>query len=464
LAEAVVEPDKGALWCEVDLFAAFPPEETVRPSTDRSGGRAGTRRAILKAADLLQPVLVFVPIAITWFGLKSATAAYGEAIASSGVETARRPFLEMWQQGFDGRLDGWLKFDNVALMTLTAIVVLIVITFTERVMYRTEETRADQQAENLRPRLRAALTKATVLFGQIRLASPARFQAELTRSASEIGKVSTTVRRLQKEVVEALEKALEASQQTTDALVASAGDVQGSISILDGHLTAITSSAASLTQAVERTTYAIDAVGEKTDQAVDRVGGRLGAVITDTAQGMQLALDQATALTGKAVQDSVTGLDDRVGELVHAASGIGSAVDRVDSSVSQTGDRIAKALAGTSSTFDATWGTTGTEVREALGDWADTAGAHASRIEMASDTAGRTVLLLEETRQVLDRLPLVLSKSIEEIPSAVREITNRELADLKSAIVQLNDSVKHVATVLRGVPAHSTPGSAGGIT
>ncbi|MCT9934545.1 hypothetical protein N5079_30500 [Planotetraspora sp. A-T 1434] len=444
LADALNDPAKADLWCEVDLFAAFPPDDTVLVIVPYSP----TWQKIAKFIHYIQAVLVFLPIATTWSGLKMATTAYGEALKDGGVETARRPFLEMWQQGFDGKLAGLWKFDNVAMMTLSTIGLLIVVTLLERYMHRWEDERASEQADELRPRLLSALTRATLSFGQVRLASPARFQAELTKSASELGKMGNTVRRVQKQVVEALEKALEVAHEAAGALVSSATDVQSSLQIMDKHLSAVNASAETLTQAVDRTAYAIDSVGEKTDQAVDRVGDQLGMAILDATQGVRVALDQVTTLTGQAVRDSVQSLDARVGELVGAASGIKAAVGGVDGAVGRTGEQITQAVTAASSTLTSAFGHTGSEVREALGDWADTAGAHAARVEMVSDTAGRTVQALEETRDVLDRLPLVLSKTLEEIPVTVHEIVSDELSRLSSAVSQLNATINGLATAL----------------
>ncbi|MEN3540022.1 hypothetical protein AAH991_33275 [Microbispora sp. ZYX-F-249] len=474
LADAVDDPDKAELWCEVDLFAAFPPEDTVQVIVPSTPAWQKTVRVIYYA----QAVLVFFPIAITWLGLKKATTAYGEALASGGVEVARRPFLEMWQQGFDGKLGGLWKFDNVAMMTLTMLALVIGVTLAERYMHRWEDERASEQEEQLRPRLLSALTRATLFLGRVRLASPARFQAELTKSASELSKVGRTMNKVHKQVVEELEKALEATGQATDALTAGAAEVRDSVASLDKHMAAVSSAAETLLRSVERTAYAIDSVGEKTDEAVDRVGDRLGSVITDSATGLRRSLDEVATLTGQAVRDmadstgqvvkdlansteqvvrdladstgqavrdTAASLDARVGELVSATAGIGPAVSRVETAATESGARISDALTSGSGTLAAVFGGAGADIREALDDWAGTASAHAARIEMVSDTAGRTVGLLEETRDALDRLPADLARSLQDVPAAVRDVTGPEIAALEAAIVRLEEAVRQAA-------------------
>ncbi|WP_169945279.1 hypothetical protein [Microbispora sp. H11081] len=510
LAEAVVTPAQADRWCEVNLFAAFPPGESVRSLA--SG--AGMRHRALKLMDVVQPVLVFLPIVTTWFGLKMATTAYGETLAAGGIETARRPFLEMWQQGFDGRLSNWLRFDSVAFMTLGVIGVLIVVTLGERLLRRSIEQEAEEEALALRSRLLAALTRATLLLGQVKLASPARFQAELTKSASELNKVGRTMSKVHTQVVEELEKALEATGQATEALTAGVTEVRDSIATLDKHMAAVSSAAETLLHSVERTAYAIDSVGEKTDVAVNRVGDRLSTVILDSTSGVRKSVDELATLTEQAVRemtsstgqvvrdlttsagqvvkdlaastglvvrdlgdstgqavrdladstgqvvrdlassteqavrDTAVSLDARVGELVSATAGIGSALGRMETAATESGDRISHALTSGSGTLAAVLGGAGADIREALDDWAGTASAHAVRIEMVSDTAGRTVRLLEETRDALDRLPADLARSLQEVPAAVREVTGPEIAALQGAIARLDEAVRQAAAAV----------------
>jgi chromosome segregation ATPase len=462
LAGAVEEPAEGERWCEVDLFAAFPPEETVRP-----GPHMSRWAGVLNVMDLVQPVLVFLPIVITWLGLQRATTAYGEAITSGGAETARRPFLEMWQQGFDGRLSGIWRFDSVALATLMAIVLLITVTLLERLLRRREENRAELRAEELRIKLRAALTEAALTLGQVRLASPARFQAELTKSAIEISEVGSTLRRLQEQVVQSLEGSLESTRQGMQSLMEASADVQAAAWKLDEHLASVTAATADLTQTVDRTTYAIDRVGEKAESAMDQVGDRLGVLVADSTDRVRTAMEEATTRAGAAVRDTTRELDGHVGELTERVSelatvgnGISSALDGLHRAVAdvtsmtqatmnQVGEQITGALNDTTSAFTRTFGDTGEEVRHALEGWAGAVGDHASRIEIASDASGRTVRLLEELRE----LPAALTEAIEEIPASIRDVTSVELDNLRSAVGQLplavSMTVAEISPVIR---------------
>ena len=73
---------------------------------------------------------------------------------------------------------------------------------------------------------------------------------------------------------------------------------------------------------------------------------------------------------------------------------------------------------------------------------------------MVSDTAGRTLRVLEETRDALARLPADLTRALQEIPTAVREATGPEIAALQIAVTQLDDAVRQATeAITTGVAA-----------
>jgi hypothetical protein len=74
--------------------------------------------------EVIRNVLVFAPIAVTWFGLSIAATAYAELL-SARPDLVSRPFLLLWQEGFDGRLP--LNFSTLAITDASLIGVLIVL-------------------------------------------------------------------------------------------------------------------------------------------------------------------------------------------------------------------------------------------------------------------------------------------------------------------------------------------------
>jgi hypothetical protein len=74
--------------------------------------------------EVIRNVLVFAPIAVTWFGLSIAATAYAELLTAR-PDLVARPFLLLWQEGFEGRL--LLNFSTLAITDASLIGVLIVL-------------------------------------------------------------------------------------------------------------------------------------------------------------------------------------------------------------------------------------------------------------------------------------------------------------------------------------------------
>ncbi|MFC4529335.1 hypothetical protein [Sphaerisporangium dianthi] len=508
---------KAERWCEVDLFAAFAPEDTLIATGHSVEILTGRKKQRMSsgARATISSVLVFVPILTTWFGLKMATSAYGSALDAGGPEVARRPFLEMWQQGFDGRLFWLFKFDSIAACTLAVIAFLIVWTVYENTTGRRAEDRSEQELGRLRARLRGALTQATLMLNQVRLSSPTRFTGELTKAAGEIKKIGSTTRKMQQDLSKSLTQALESAEKVSESLVAGATGVQGAVERLDRHLTDINTACAEMIDSVRQTSTVISATGTKAEQAIVTAGEHLSMTVSKTSLEMGEAVGHEVAQSTRAVREVIAIMDGRVaaldthiaaldarvealgihaGEFVNAASRIESAIDEAKVTVSVStakaaelfGQQMSDTLSITASEFRETFGSTGTdiretlgntsvdiratlgntsmEIREALGDWAASAGEHASRIEIASDVSGRSVTALEETRRVLGQLPAALDGVISSLPLKIKELTAGEFAELKDAINHLESTVHHATEVVSASASTAisvVPGSPG---
>ncbi|HZP95113.1 MAG TPA: hypothetical protein VFC31_02080 [Candidatus Limnocylindria bacterium] len=75
--------------------------------------------------EVARNVLVFAPIAVTWYGLSIATDAYATLLGRN-PDLVTRPFLLLWQEGFEG-LVGFLKFSTLAIIDASLIGLLIVL-------------------------------------------------------------------------------------------------------------------------------------------------------------------------------------------------------------------------------------------------------------------------------------------------------------------------------------------------
>ncbi|CAM5483433.1 hypothetical protein SALBM135S_06096 [Streptomyces alboniger] len=119
----VLHEDLGSMsqldqWAEVDLVQAYVRPESVTSLPEQTSGK---RDRLLEAA---LGVLVFVPLLITWYGLREAVRAYGK-LAEEEPKQATRPFLQLRQSGFGGHLSSLGRFENVALMAVLLIALLV---------------------------------------------------------------------------------------------------------------------------------------------------------------------------------------------------------------------------------------------------------------------------------------------------------------------------------------------------
>ena len=88
---------------------------------------AGAHSRFWAVLEVLRNVLVFAPIAVTWFGLSLAAGAYADMLAAR-PELVSQPFLLLWEQGFGGRL--LFNFGTLALIDASLIGILILLSFT----------------------------------------------------------------------------------------------------------------------------------------------------------------------------------------------------------------------------------------------------------------------------------------------------------------------------------------------
>jgi len=84
-----------------------------------------SRAAIRGFIEVARNVLVFAPIAVTWYGLSTATDAYAKLI-SQRPDLVTRPFLLLWQEGFESAA-GVMRFSTLAIVDAGLIGLLIVL-------------------------------------------------------------------------------------------------------------------------------------------------------------------------------------------------------------------------------------------------------------------------------------------------------------------------------------------------
>jgi hypothetical protein len=110
--------------------------------------------------EVIRNVLVFAPIAVTWFGLSIAATAYAELLTAR-PDLVSRPFLLLWQEGFDGRLA--LNFSTLAITDASLIGVLIVLSLALHVRSEIQDAQVRTKALLKESEIRALLGNVSSL-------------------------------------------------------------------------------------------------------------------------------------------------------------------------------------------------------------------------------------------------------------------------------------------------------------
>ncbi|MFD5820364.1 methyl-accepting chemotaxis protein [Streptomyces sp. NPDC127038] len=275
LAAALRNQDPAGLdpWSELDLLTAY-----ARPESLRANGARDGEHPVWSYAEGVLGALVFVPLMLTWYGLTRASSAYG-ALTGADPGAASRPFLQLWQSGFEGHLTGAFTFGHVAMSATVAIALLFALVLTHglrRSAVARREEAAERGSEELMAALVPALTRAQLVLNGQRSSSPQRFAAELTEAAA-------TLRRLG-------DKAVRVQKDLTSAASAVGEAVQGA----ERALTGVDASVKPLEAAVGRVEAAVSDGGDRVRKALDEVRDASGEV--------RLAVRGA----GDRVEDSVT--------------------------------------------------------------------------------------------------------------------------------------------------------------
>jgi hypothetical protein len=105
-------------WADFDFFNLLP-----KPKSRTAIHLVNISRYIA----LIRNVLIFLPVAITWYAIGSATRAFENYLKTGGESTAN--FLEFWQKGGGGLGDMW-RIGNVATLDFLIILTLILLSFT----------------------------------------------------------------------------------------------------------------------------------------------------------------------------------------------------------------------------------------------------------------------------------------------------------------------------------------------
>jgi hypothetical protein len=489
LAASAGQQNRGAKaadgWADLDLIATLgvgAPQPAAMasplPAQQPSAGLLEQRwwRA---AIDALPPVLVFVPILLTWLSLFAASNAYRslEASASARTANAGKSFLELWQQGFAGRLPATLSFGYVAMYTVVAVTLLIVMTAFGGHFRRRDEKQAERdekQAETAQQTAERARVAAQAAAEQTRIAllpTLVRAQAELNkyrlgtpvRFASELSKAAIALRELLTDTSEAQDSALKLAHQN-QSLSEKLGDHAIEMQQITGEL----QSAAGLMRA------AADALADANSVLATEVTGRVEASVGRLDQ----VTGQAAARVGDLVQVGQESLDGITDRFDTAMAGIKVQIAATTTAMIDAGEKYAAAIGDSSGNAAAKIG----EVyRAAVGDaavilvneMARTTGELSAILRVVDQSANTQLAAAVRTEEAVTAHAEAVTTAAERISGAADNMSGvaetisgvaagvsgssavleRAVADYTSVQQQVADTLSHAADDLS---AHAT--------
>lgn len=395
LAKALDSGDPEALdpWADLDLMGHFARPESIAETSEES-----RRTRFNSLLDVILGALVFLPLLFTWFGLWQASSAYG-ALTGDDPKAAGRPFLQLWQSGFDGHLGNVFRFGHVAVTGCIALGMLFVLTAVHGYR-RTAAERGEEQARHrtqaVLARLTPVLTRAQLCLNRHRVASPQRFAAELNSAAGRLQRMHSKAIATQEELTRAAELVGEAMDKAEQRL-----------------------------SQAEAYVRPIEQVVKQIEETVRDSGTALQTAVQDLADPVTQAGRQlADAVSGQ------TGVLDRALEDLRAAGDamrdvLARAADRLESAVGDNGDRVRGALSDAAQ-----------KVEDSLTVLAASQRGFTTGIEVVSDVNGR---LLDDLGAVAERSSEAAESSREALLGI--EARSRALHDAADRFASVTDAL-----------------------
>ena len=341
LANDLSQGNRLQTWAELDLVEAFVRPESL--TTPQSGSPSGTpwwRRAPRDGVlEAVLGVLVFVPLLVTWFGLREAVRAYGE-LSREDPEQATRPFLQLWQTGFAGHLSAVGRFENVALMAVVLITLLVLLS----VWHAHARTRAEREEENrhsgderLLGSLASLLSRVQLCLAPHRAASPDQFSKELTRAAQQLQNLLQKANGSHKR----LSDGADAVAKATDALQQAAGTLSAEVPRLataaDRVEAAVTAGTSATDQVRQDSKESARIIADKLQSAAGEVQSAFSSLVAE-----QKALASKSQAAAQAAEEAARAIAAGAGRTNDVVDGMREATERWDAAAAHWQDAAAQ--------------------------------------------------------------------------------------------------------------------------
>ena len=382
LLATALEQDKDLdLWAQVDLTFLPAPQ----PAEDR-------RRS--PSIFVARNALVFLPVALTWYAISQATAAY-RALVETDANLAGKSFLYLWETGMGGRLGSFEKLSTVAVLDVIIIALVIGLTIAGDRLRRSETAEMDSAADELAEQWDGLLVEISLRLAEAAFSTPAKFKDVLGATATGLQDAVRDIR----EAADLLRSNAEAARTALDAQTALVGDdltklVRDSEGIVQ-----------SLWTVASEQTLRLQALAAGLQTAVDA----LGNVESSFAASQQRAVD-ALGTVESSFAASQRGAIDALAEIKESLAVVGPALaDASDSTrqVLETGTRdfgsaaqdLRSATADTSALLSRLSEQTGALIEAVTG-----AEGLATEVAALRDAAGATIGPLRDEAAMLDSL------------------------------------------------------------
>lgn len=348
LAEAVTEGgSREAVWRGVDLQAAFSPETTIRLKQRRRRWLAGT-------AGALAGIVVFVPVAWTWWSLHRATEAY-QVLLAKGLQQDGASFLQLWTTGFGGNLDPHFRLSSVALWAVIVIATGVALIALERVFSRSADQADDDEHRACASRLARTLNYASITINCGNIQDPIQVVDLLDETVRQLLQAHQQTR----ESADLLRRASygldESTMRTTSTLEASLSallatfrsSIEGTVTTFDSSVQGVSAellkAAGSITKDFGQSIASTSGILET---SVATVAGELSASAGRVAKASDEM--QAAVTASATAQQTLAGAASSIGTNIHALetnlrSQLQGAADAINREVA--------ALRGTTSEF-----------------------------------------------------------------------------------------------------------------
>ncbi|GAB2869173.1 hypothetical protein GCM10027074_41070 [Streptomyces deserti] len=341
LADDLTQGSRLGTWAEVDLVQSFVRPESLTaeppgPDPAQPWWRRAPRDGVLEA---VLGVLVFVPLLITWYGLREAVRAYGE-LSRTRPEEATRPFLQLWQTGFHGNLSTMGRFENVALMAVLLITLLVLLS----VWHARTRTRAEREEEarhiedeQLLGSLASLLTRVQLCLAPHRAASPDQFSKELARVVQQLQSLLKRAERSHKGLMDSASAVGDATDALQKAAGALSAEVPGIARAADRVEAAVKAGTAVSDQVRQDSRDAARSIADRLQSAGDEVRNAFTSLVAEqkTLAAKSAAAAQAAELAAQAVAAGAGRTNDVV-------DGMREATERWDAAAAHWQDAAAR--------------------------------------------------------------------------------------------------------------------------